>query len=211
MRMFAGMCAFALVLSLFAADAEIKLVKPDTTGGKPLMQAIAERRSMRNFAATPLTEQQLSDIFFAAHGLTGKKGRRTTPTARNVLDMEIFAATPQGLYRYDAETHSLKLVLDKDIRKSCGRQGFHAKAPLDLIYVSDYDKYKASGMSEANADFYAPNHAGYISQNVYLYAASAGLVTVVCNNVDKPALARAMKLGPQYRIMLTQPVGNPAK
>jgi len=211
MRILFGLAAFALALPLFAAEAEIKLVKPDTTGGKPLMQAIAERRTQRNFAETPLTDQQMSDILFAAHGLTGKKGRRTTPTARNVLDMEIFVALPQGLYRYEAGSHTLKLVLDQDIRKSCGRQAFHAKAPVDLIYVSNYDKYKTAGMSEANADFYAPNHAGYISQNVYLYAASAGLVTVVCNNVDKTALARAMKLGPQYRIMLTQPVGNPAK
>ena len=211
MRVFLGLCGLLAAGSLLAADAEIKLVKPDTAGGKPLMQAIAERRTQRNFAATPLTGQQMSDILFAAHGLTGKGGRRTTPTARNVLDMEIFAALPQGLYRYDAENHALKLVLAQDIRKSCGRQGFHAKAPMVLVYVSDFDKYKAAGMSDENANFYAPNHAGYISQNVYLYAASAGLATVVCNNVDKPALARAMKLGPQYRIMLTQPVGNPAR
>lgn len=211
MRMMYGFFGALAALSLAAADAEIKLVKPDTEGGKPLMRAIAERRTGRSFAAKPLSAQQMSDIFFAAHGMTGKAGRRTTPTARNVLDMEIYAALPQGLYRYDAANHSLKLVLAQDIRKLCGRQAFHGKAPMVLIYVSDRDKYKAAGMSEENADFYAPNHAGYISQNVYLYAASAGLATVVCNNVDKPALARAMKLGPQYRVILTQPIGDPAK
>ena len=66
-------------------------------------------------------------------------------------------------------------------------------------------------MDADQAAFYAPNHAGYISQNVYLYAASAGLSTVVCNMVDKKNLIRRMKLGPQYTVILTQPVGVPAE
>lgn len=206
-----GGLLMALALTAGAAEAEIKLVKPDTKGGKPLMEVITARRSNRSFSEKALTPQQLSDLFYAAHGMTGKDGRRTTPTARNVLDMEIFAAMPQGLYRYDAQAHSLKLVLAKDIRRYCGKQPFHGKAPLVLVYVSDMDKYEAMDMSDEQAEFYAPNHAGYISQNVYLYAASAGLSTVVCNLVDKKNLARQMRLGSQYTIILTQPVGNPAE
>lgn len=198
----------ALACVLNGAEAEIRLPVPDKTGGKPLMEVIAARRSLRNFGKEPLTAQQISDILFAAHGITGEDGRRTTPTARNVLDMEIFAALPQGLYRYDAAGHSLKLVLDKDIRKVCGMQPFHGKAPMVLIYVSDLDKYSAAGMTGEQAAFYAPIHAGSICQNVYLAATSMGLSTVVCNAVDKKQLARAMKLGPQYVIMLTQPVAE---
>lgn len=206
-----GGLLMALVCTAAAAEAEIKLVKPDTTGGKPLMEAISARRSNRSFSAKALTPQQLSNLFYAAHGVSGKDGRRTTPTARNVQDMEIYAAMPQGLYCYNGATHSLKLVLAKDIRRFCGKQPFHGKAPLVLIYVSDMEKYEAMNMDEEQAAFYAPNHAGYISQNVYLYAASEGLSTVVCNLVDKKMLSRQMKLRPRYTVILTQPVGNPAE
>ena len=201
----------ALAVTASAAEAEIKLVEPDTKGGKPLMEVIHARRSSRRFAKTPLTAQQLSNLFYAAHGISDKEGRRTTPTARNIQDMVVYAAMPQGLYVYDGASHSLKLVLDKDIRRFCGKQPFHAKVPVVLIYVSDVEKYKAINMTAENAAFYAPNHTGYISQNVYLYAASEGLATVVCNLVDKKTLSRQMKLKPQYTVILTQPVGNPAE
>lgn len=201
--------AFACVAG--AAEAEIKLVKPDTAGGKPLMEVIAARRSNRSFAPKALTDQQMSDLLYAANGISGKDGRRTVPTARNVQDMDVYVALPQGMYLYDAAAHSLKLTVPGDLRKYCGKQPFHGKAALVLVYVSNVDKYKAMNMSEDQAEFYAPNHAGYISQNVYLYAASAGLSTVVCNMVDKKNLARRMKLGPQYTVILTQPVGVPAE
>ena len=201
--------AFACVAG--AAEAEIKLVKPDTTGGKPLMEVIAARRSNRSFSAKALTPQQLSDLLYAANGISGKDGRRTVPTARNVQDMDVYVALPQGMYLYDAASHSLKLTVAGDLRKYCGKQPFHGKASLVLVYVSNLDKYKAMEMNGDQAAFYAPNHAGYISQNVYLYAASAGLSTVVCNMVDKKNLSRRMKLGPQFTVILTQPVGVPAK
>ena len=201
--------AFACVAG--AAEAEIKLVKPDTAGGKPLMEVISARRSNRSFAPKALTAQQLSDLLYAANGISGKDGRRTVPTARNVQDMDVYVALPQGMYLYDAAAHSLKLTVPGDLRKYCGKQPFHGKAALVLVYVSNVDKYKAMNMSEDQAEFYAPNHAGYISQNVYLYATSAGLSTVVCNMVDKKNLARRMKLGPQYTVILTQPVGVPAE
>ena len=201
--------AFACVAG--AAEAEIKLVKPDTAGGKPLMEVINARRSNRNFSPKALTDQQLSDLLYAANGISGKDGRRTVPTARNVQDMDVYVALPQGMYLYDGASHSLKLAVAGDLRKYCGKQPFHGKAPLVLVYVSNVDKYKAMNMTAKDAAFYAPNHAGYISQNVYLYAASAGLSTVVCNMVDKKDLIRRMKLGPQYTVILTQPVGVPAE
>jgi len=211
MRKFGVSLLVLAVLALNAAEPEIVLVKPDMTGGKPLMQLLAERSSGRTFSGEALTDQQLSDILFAAWGVNRKDGRRTVPTARNVQDMVLFAALPGGLYRYDGAKHALQLVLDQDLRKFCGMQGFHKKAPVVLIYVSDIDKYTACGMTEKDAAFYGPIHAGSIAQSVYLAASSHGLNTVVCNAVDKSALGRAMKLGPQYRIMLTQPVGAPAK
>ena len=65
-------------------------------------------------------------------------------------------------------------------------------------------------LSPENADFYAATDTGFISENVYLFCASTGLVTVVRGNIDKPALAKAMKLRPDQKVILTQTVGYPA-
>ncbi len=210
MRGLGFIAGLLLAGTLGAAEAEIKLVQPDTKGGMPIMQAVAARRSNRSFSGKPLTPQQLSDLFYTAWGLSGAQGRRTVATARNVRDMEIFAAFPEGMYRYNAEKHALELTVKGDLRKFCGMQAFHGKAPVVLVYVSNRDAYAKAGMNAEHASFYAPVHTGSISQNVYLFAAANHLNTVVCGMVDKPKLARIMKLGPRHTIMLTQPVGYPA-
>ena len=113
-----------------------------------------------------------------------------------------------GLYLYHPKTHSLDLVKAGDIREKCGMQAIHKTAPIVLIYVGDVSKI---GKNAAEKVFYAANHAGYASQNVYLYCTSAGLATVVCGLVNKPELEKVMELPGTKRVQLTQPVAYPAK
>jgi nitroreductase len=102
----------------------------------------------------------------------------------------------------------LKPVMAKDIRVLTGEQTFVKNAPVDLIYVTDYGRM--SGKRE-NKEFYSATDTGFISQNVYLFCASEGLATVVVGWVKKPILDKAMKLKPDQKVILTQPVGYPAK
>ena len=205
-RFFAAAAVTAVMFSLAAQD--VKLPAPDTKGGKPLMQCMAERRSARNFAPRALPAQVLSNIFYAADGINRADGRKTVPTARNVQNQQIYAATADGAWLYEPKTHTLKKLSGKDIRALCGKQPFHAKAPLVLVYVAEPAK---AGRTHDDQLGYAANHAGYASQNVYLYAASEGLNTVVCAMVDREALAKALGLSAGQQIMYTQPIGYPAK
>jgi nitroreductase len=82
-------------------------------------------------------------------------------------------------------------------------------APVNLIYVADYDK--PGRVSEGDKDFYSAANVGFIAQNAYLYCASEGLVVVVRAMIDRPALAKVMKLRPRQRILLAQTVGYPKK
>jgi len=194
-------------LALSAQD--LKLPAPDTKGGKPLMQCMALRKSSRSFdPAKKLPPQILANIFYAADGITRKDGRKTVPTARNAQNQMIYAATADGLWLYQPKTNTLKKLGSKDIRALCGGQKFHAKAPLVLIYVAEPAKV---GNTPAQQQNYAANHAGYASQNVYLYAASEGLATVVCAMVDRAALAKAMNLPAGQQIMYSQPIGYPGR
>ena len=207
-RSLALIAASLLCGTLSLAAQDVKLPAPDTKGGKPLMQCMTERKSARNFDSRPLPAQILSNIFYAADGISREDGRKTVPTARNAQNQLIYAATADGTWIYEPKTHTLKKLSGKDIRALCGKQKFHAKAPLVLVYVAEPEKVGNTVEQQQN---YAANHAGYASQNVYLYAASEGLNTVVCAMVDREALAKALALPANRQIMYSQPIGYPAK
>lgn len=203
-------------LSAFPSDIhsqelkEIKLLKPRLEAGKPLMQALNERRTSREFSSEELPLQVLSDLLWAADGINRPdSGKRTAPSAVNWQNIDIYAAMAQGLYLYDPKEHALKPVLAEDIRSITGKQDFVKDVPLNLIFVADFSKITRG--SDEDKNFYSAAHTGFISQNVYLYCASEGLATVVRGLVDREAMAKAMKLRPDQKVMLAQSVGYPKK
>ena len=188
----------------------IQLLKPQTEGGKPLMQALKERESAREFNPDKLPPQVLSNLLWAAFGLNRKdSGKRTAPSAHNWQEIDVYVALEEGLYRYDAKAHLLKLAVAKDIRAATGVQSFVKEAPVNLVFVADFSKMGDS--TPEQKIFYSAADTGFISQNVYLYCASEGLATVMRAWIDKPALAKAMDLGPEQSIILSQTVGYPKK
>lgn len=186
----------------------IQLLAPQMTGGKPLMQALKDRKTTREFSSKELPLQVISDMLWAADGINRPdSGRRTAPSAMNMQEINIYVAKADGLYLFDAKMNMLMPVLSEDIRALTGTQSFVKDAPVNLVFVADLAKM--SRMSPENIDIYAAADTGYISQNVYLFCASAELATVVRGSVDKPALAKAMKLRADQRIILAQTVGYP--
>lgn len=189
---------------------DIQLPKPQTDGGKPLMQALMLRQSSREFTSEKLPLQVLSNLLWAADGINRPdSGKRTAPSAMNVQNIDIYAAMADGLYLYDPVGHILKLVLKEDVRAATGGQDFVKEVPLNLIFVADYSKMKR-GTDEDKA-LYSGAHVGFISQNVYLCCASEGLATVVRGMVDKDTLAKTINLRADQKIILAQSVGYPKK
>ena len=188
----------------------IQLLDPQTDGGRPLMQVLKDRQSSRAFSPEPLPLQTLSDMLWAAFGINRpESGKRTAPSARNRQEIDIYVATADGLYLYDAKANVLQPVLAEDIRPATGRQDFVREAPINLIFVADFSRM--GNAEEEQKIFYSAADAGFISQNVYLYCASEGLATVVRGLVDKPALEKVMGLRPEQKVILTQSVGYPKR
>jgi SagB-type dehydrogenase family enzyme len=198
---------FICPLLIYSQDIKpIKLLAPQLEGGKSLMLALKERKSLREFSSKELPLQIISDLLWAANGINRPdSGHRTAPSARNMQEIDIYLAKADGLYLFDAKQNMLIPVVGEDIRALTGKQPFVKDAPLNLIYVADLSKM--GNTSGSDADFYASADTGFISENAYLYCASAGLATVVRGMVDKPALAKAMKLRPDQKIILAQTVG----
>jgi nitroreductase len=126
----------------------------------------------------------------------------------NLQEIDIYVALADGLYLFRAEGHVLERVSGEDIRAVTGGQDFVAGAPVNLVFVADYSRMTRG--SAADKDFYSATDTGFISQNVYLFCASEGLATVVRGWVDREALAKAMGLGEDQKIILAQTVGYPA-
>ncbi len=202
---------FAVPLLLAAQEAEItKLPAPQMTGGKPLLDCLQARQSARDFGAEKLSPQVLSNLLWAADGINRPdSGKRTAPSAVNWQDIDIYAATADGLFLYLPKEHALQKVLTEDVRAATGSQDFVKVAPLNLVFVSDYTKLQRG--TDDDKRFYSGAHTGFISQNVYLYCASEGLITVVRGLVDREAAAKVMKLRPEQHITLAQTVGYPKK
>lgn len=187
----------------------IQLPKPRTADGNVLLKLLEKRGSSREFAPQPLPVEVLANLLWAAFGISRQDGKRTAPTARNRQDIDIYVAAPDGLYLFDAKTSQLKPILAEDIRGLTGTQPFVKDASVNLVYVADISKMGAA--TDDDKAFYAGAHTGFISENVYLFCAAEGLATVVRAMIDKPALAKAMKLRPDQRITLAQSIGYPKK
>jgi len=190
------------------AAAYLALPEPNRVGGIPLMQALSLRHSEREFSTSPLSLQQLSDLLWAADGVNRPDAHeRTAPSAINAQEISVYVALAIGLYRYDVERHALALVSSCDARPVTGLQDFVDVAPIDLVYVADDHRMRL--IPEQRRVAYSALCAGAIMQNVYLYCASAGLVSVVRGLFDEPALREALGLSAQQRIVITQTVGAP--
>ena len=170
------------------------------------MRALAARHSSRKFASDALPLPMLSSLLWAAFGLN-RPGGRTAPSAIDCQEVDVYVALPAGAYLYDAKSHSLKLVAASDLRRITGYQDFVDEAPLDLVYVADHRRMRM--IPVALRESYASVSAGAIAQNVYLFAASSGLATVIRAWIDREAVADALGLDHDQQVLLSQTVGYP--
>lgn len=198
---------FAALFATAIMAQDIDLPSPRRTGGMPLMEALARRRSSREFDGRVLPRQTLSDLLWAAWGYN-RPDKRTAPSSRDKQEIELYVAMQDGLYLYDAEDNRLLMVSDEDLRAMTGTQPFVAKAPLNIIYVCRKQMITDKTPDELIAATYA--NTGFIAQNVYLFCASESLATVVRAMVDREKLAEAMHLPDHSMVTLVQSVGYPA-
>ncbi len=202
---------FVLAAGLTAQDSDlVKLPVAQMTGGKPLLDCLKARQSGREFSSEKLPLQVLSNLLWAADGINRPdSGKRTAPSAVNWQDIDIYAATAEGLFLYLPKEHALRKIAAEDVRAAMGKQEFVKDVPLNLVYVSDSSKIPMG--KDEDKRYFSGTHTGFISQNVYLFCASEGLSTVVRGLLDPETMAKVMKLRPEQHITLAQSVGYPKK
>jgi SagB-type dehydrogenase family enzyme len=204
---------FYFVFGLSAMNAQpvetIKLPEPQKTGGMSLMEALNNRQSQRSYSSRELTQQQMSNLLWAAYGINRPNGYRTAPSARTAHQFDIYIIKNDGWYLYHAQQHAMLKMGSENLQEHAGTQDFVQTAPVNLVFVVDYDKMES--FDDKMKVFYSATDVGYISQNVYLYCAAEGLATIVRGQIDKPKAKEVLKLRPNQHVILAQTVGYPGE
>ena len=179
----------------------------------PLGEALAKRATHREFSPERFSDQELSDLLWAANGYNRPEERkRTAPTAINRQEVDLYVLRADGAFLYDAAQNALVRVSKDDLRGLTGRPGpnnFALEAPVALVYVVDFERQR---MKDRPADSlkYAYVDCGFVGQNVYLHCAATGLSTVFLGSLQPDKLAEALKLPETRRPVFAQTVGRPA-
>lgn len=197
--------AVSLIFVGQIAAQTIQLPAPNKTGGMPLMEALSARQSTRaGYVNEPLDKQTLADLLWAAYGFN-RADKRTVPSAMNMQEFSIYVLTEDGAYLYDAKANTLTLVAKGSLKSMLAPQQAYVKdVPVHLAFVGD------TGKSNGSSDALLMD-VGYISQNVYLYAASKGLGTVARGSFDRAKLPQALKLKEGQSVVLVQAIGRVKK
>jgi hypothetical protein len=197
----------------------IVLPKPQTDGGKSVLAALQERKTIRSISPEKLPPQVLSNLLWAAFGVNrenGPSGRtgRTAASASNSQEIDLYVALPEGVYLYEGVGHRLTPVVAGDFRAMAGRRGA-GTSPVNIFYVVDIAKYSKAPFQEPGLrdpeiqKSYYYVDTGLIAGNVYLFAASQGLAAWF-HNCNKEDTVREFKLRPEQRVLFAQSVGYPA-
>ncbi len=209
------------------ASASINLPPPAKEGGMTLNEAISKRRTQRDFKPEALSRQELSDLCYAAFGISawspGLAPKRTIPTALNKQDLVIYVLLPEGAAQYDASVirkimtdgtsreymlHGLTFVSPQDLRKyATKRPGMGEAGSCAVVICGDKSKWAENKAGEK----YMYVHAGAAMQNLYLAAAAQNLSTVVCGSFDNEPLRKGLNLPENLEILLVQIIGKPQK
>lgn len=202
----------AIASTSFAQD--IKLPEPVMNqSSKTVMEALQTRHSVRDFDATiELSSQELSNLCWAACGVSRDAEHRTAPTAMNKKEIRLFAFTKLGVYEYDAKSNSLVKKADGDHRSlmtSNGgaggfRQDFVMDAPVTLLMVIDFTLF---GSHNEQAMQMGCVDAGNVSENINLYCQSVGLATVPRATHDKDGIRKLLSFTDQQLPIMNNPVG----
>lgn len=179
-----------------------------------VVEALATRHSVREYSTRNLTKQELSNLCWAACGVSRDADHRTAPTARNLKEIRLFVLTAEGSYEYLPNANTLKLVAKGDSRKLLAgakggfMQDFVTTAPVSLLMIIDYDRF---GSNNQTALMMGCVDAGNVSENINLYCQSVGLATVPRATMDVEALRKLLKLTNQQLPIMNNPVGFPKK
>jgi SagB-type dehydrogenase family enzyme len=210
---------FAVVLFISTAFAQntgqaaqsnattIQLPQPSKSGGMAVTEALASRRSLRMFADKPLTQAEISQLLWAAQGVTDDKGHRTAPSANAQYYLRIYLASADGFFEYVPSGHQLKKLQAQDLRAKLSVQPSVKTAPFVLVIAGEYERAAEKYGAEKGAKV-VNLESGHVAENVLLQATALGLGAVPVAGFEPKDAQKAASLPAQHMPIYLLPVGR---
>jgi SagB-type dehydrogenase family enzyme len=200
-------------------NGEIPLPKPRLESRVSVEEALLKRRSVRDFAAAPLTIVEVGQLLWAAQGVTSASGQRAAPSAGALYPLELYVVAGQvtglaaGVYRYIPKNHTLVPVTSSDRRAALSKGAWKhhsiTDAPATLVFSGVFTrttrKYGGRGVRYVYMD------AAHAAENVYLQAVALDLATFIIGGFDDGLVAQAVSLAAGEEAVALMPLGRPKR
>lgn len=188
----------------------IDLPKPKTKGTVSIEEAIAGRRSKRNYSSKALSNEQISQLLWSAQGITeARSGHRAAPSAGALYPLEVYLVKEDGLYHYIPKGHKLELMKSEDLRpglaKASWGQSFISQAPISIVICAVYSRVTSKYGLRGNR--YVEMEVGHVAENVHLQAVALGLGSVAAGAYSDEAISRLLELPKNEEPLYILPVG----
>lgn len=193
-------------------DEKISLPRPSKDSKTSLEYTIQHRRSTRSFKDKDLTLEQISQLLWAAQGITDKRmGLRAAPSAGALYPVELYVVKKDGLYHYLPHLHQLEKITDEDLRRDLSAaalgQAPVLNAPVDIVICAVYkrvtSKYGERGIR------YTDIEVGHTAQNIHLQAVALGLGSVPIGAFNDATVKEILNLPKDCSPLYIIPVGYP--
>ncbi|MFZ5586364.1 MAG: SagB family peptide dehydrogenase [Thermodesulfobacteriota bacterium] len=210
-----------LLLAACSHASDAGLPPPSQKGAVSVEEALASRRTWRSFADQALSRQQLSQLLWAAYGVTARRHGlelKTAPSAGALYPLDVYAVVgadrvenlAAGCYHYRPGEHGLAQTRPGDLRRDLAQashgQAWMAKAPVIIVITGEYQR--CTGKYGQRGVVYTHIEAGHAGQNVFLQAEALGLRAGIVGAFDNRRLAGALGLPAAHEPLLAMPVGR---
>lgn len=189
----------------------IRLPPPSKRGQLSLEESLTRRRSVREFDHRPLTRPELSQLLWAAQGVTGEEGDRTAPSAGALFPLELYVAIAQGFFHYQPRRHLLERRSNDDLRELMFKEGLRQEplreAPAVFLMTAVYER-TITRYGRERTPRYVQMETGHAAQNLLLQAVSLNLGAVVIGAFEDQGLHDALALPADERPLYLIPVGE---
>ena len=190
---------------------EIALPAPRLRGEMSLEETLAARRSVRQFTEEELTLEEISQLLWAAQGITVDWGGRTAPSAGALYPLEVYVATAEGLYHYVPQRRKAIVESKADLHGELWRAGLSQnairEAPAVFVITAVYAR-TAKKYGE-RAERYVKLEAGHAAQNLVLQAVALGLGGVPIGAFYDAQVQSVLSLPSDHEPLYLIPIGNP--
>ena len=202
--------------TVLQADTTFKLPAPRLDSEYSIEQALATRRSVREFSSQSIALSELSQLLWAAQGITNPRGLRTAPSAGALYPLEVYIVVGNvtglnpGVYKYNAKQHELIQHADGDIRNQLPKAAFGQswiKDSAAVIVIAAVEK-RTTGKYGKRGIRYIHIEVGHAAQNIFLQSAALGLGSAVVGAFDDYEVEKLIGMHNDEQALYIMPVGK---